>query len=412
MAGSLGVDGVAPARRGTGTLGQPPVSALAADGQPSGVGFDSYPMQPTEDPPAADPLAGLVNTPGGVAARQFFQEHAAAIGKLSEAERSDLFRLVSYVGDPKRIPPEHAANIRTAVGVLVDDGRLLEKDTTGKSILGIFSERIGQKTRNGGGSAWDLGEIICTTAWPISINQGARTSTCSAAVVQAMMARQDPANYARFATGLVFDGQGVAPSGETVKLSTTEKERQKGGYGEGRGSVIASIQGSLIAHARQYGPGSSEDAYGGGRRGASATYGGGRAGSPVTYGAGRGGRGGVYGGNAGDAGLSAEQADYLRQRLVGESDAAKGGLAYGIDLPDGRGHAVLVTGLTPEAVQFWDPADGQLKQVTRYQFDNEFGGHLLEDAADRSRAKRAEAVRLEAEQSPEVQVPSRFQSTM
>jgi hypothetical protein len=110
----------------------------------------------------------------------------------------------------------------------------------------------------------------------------------------------------------------------------------------------------------------------------------------------------------GPVGLTAEQADFMSQALMGgETSTAKGGVSYGVALADGRLHAVLVTDLSDKAVTFWDPADGQTKHLSLKDVEAACKPEKMSDAA-----KAELEARLDVQRDQGPPVPDRFNRSM
>jgi hypothetical protein len=185
---------------------------------------------------------------------------------------------------------------------LISSGVINQQDRSGKSILDQIHARLGQPLYAGdppdpapeGMREQALAELLHGIAHTEDICQGDNTTTCTTCVLQTLMARSDPANYARFALGLMFDGAGETPTGKRVQLGLGEVARRDDGS-----LVDPMIQGSLVAYGLSIGEGSQTGQAGGGRKGLGSVAGGGRGGTGGVGGGGRGGTDGVGGGGRG-----------------------------------------------------------------------------------------------------------------
>ncbi|MBM3276365.1 MAG: hypothetical protein FJZ00_14520, partial [Candidatus Sericytochromatia bacterium] len=216
-----------------------------------------------------------------------------------------------------RMTPEQAQKVRDIearlddaqasedLAKLISMGIMTLQDRSGKSILDQIHARLGQPLYAGdppdpapeGMREQALAELLHGIAHTEDICQGDNTTTCTTCVLQTLMARSDPANYARFALGLMFEGAGETPTGKRIQLDLGEVARRDDGS-----LVDPMIQGSLMAYGLSIGEGPQTGQAGGGRKGLGSVAGGGRGGTDGIGGGGRGGTGGVGGGGRGGTG--------------------------------------------------------------------------------------------------------------
>ncbi|MEB3298545.1 MAG: hypothetical protein VKO21_03570 [Candidatus Sericytochromatia bacterium] len=187
-----------------------------------------------------------------------------------------------------------------ALAKLLEEGVLLRKAPTGRAsdvpptILQLLASRAQAPTLAGGlkdrglSPAGQLANLVNQVAYPDKVYQGEGTNTCVVASLQTLMAQQDPAEYLRLATGLLWEGKVRLANEDLLELAPVDWQ----GETSGRSSTDAVLQEALMAHAERY-DGGDGDGIGGGR------YGGGRRGGGV-YGGGRRGGGAYGGGRRGD----------------------------------------------------------------------------------------------------------------
>lgn len=185
---------------------------------------------------------------------------------------------------------------------LLESKKLSSLDSTGKSLMEQIASRMDDQPAKALGKAKTtdlLYDMIKGIAKPEKIFQGDGTYTCGAASVQGILASESPAEYARLALGLTFDGKVKTKSGKTMALDTSEVGRKDGA----REIMDEAVQGSFKAHAQKYPDNAAEtdpnragrferfnaygNDYGAGRLGFASRFGAGRLGAAMRYGAGR-----------------------------------------------------------------------------------------------------------------------------
>ena len=240
--------------------------------------------------PGAAPVAGSNVDPthfNPEMVDRFFAEHVDTIARLSPDEQTGLRNLVgTLTGD--RVSEAMQQRGLHDLGTILENGVLMAKGEDGSTTLSQLTSRLGEPLHasiEGRFKREDaLSDLVNTLANPGGIYQGSGTQTCTAAVVETLMARSSPADFAKFATGLLYDGAGVTPSGASVGINGDELFLAELGKNTGRGPFNAVIQGSLMSYARNLNPSTGAEDIGGGRGGGKATYGGGRLSSRATYG--------------------------------------------------------------------------------------------------------------------------------
>lgn len=210
---------------------------------------------------------------------------------------------------------------------LLDGKKLTSIDSTGKSLIEQLEARMNDKPAKGLGKADAndlLYDVIKGIARPDKIFQGDGSFTCAPASVQGILASENPAEYARLALGLTFDGKAKTKSGKTIELDTSEVGKKDGA----RGTLDEAVQGSFKAHAEKYTEGGAAD-FGAGRVGGASRFGGGRLGSALRFGAGRLGGAARFGGGGvagvrafgqfakGNDGLTKAQIGHLYEDVIG-----------------------------------------------------------------------------------------------
>ncbi|MEB3237977.1 MAG: hypothetical protein VKO64_10175 [Candidatus Sericytochromatia bacterium] len=237
-------------------------------------------------------------------------EHESRIASLSAAQRQAFRELsesdrASFVGILESfagaLDDKVMEGTRAGLARLLEEGVLLRKAPTGRAsdvpptILQLLASRAQAPTLAAGlrerglTPAGQLANLINHVAYPDKVYQGEGTNTCVVASLQTLMAQQDPAEYLRLATGLIWEGKVRLANDDLLELAPVDWQ----GETVGRSSTDAVIQEALMAHAERYDDGSDEGigggSYGGGRRGGG-VYGGGRRGGG-RYGGGRRGEG-------------------------------------------------------------------------------------------------------------------------
>ncbi|MBM3270352.1 MAG: hypothetical protein FJZ01_22180 [Candidatus Sericytochromatia bacterium] len=293
-------------------------------------------------------------------------EQREALKRLSAEEREDFVKTYRAIGGTWGEQNEYARKASAAMRKLLTEGTLLDRDSKGGTLLRTLASHadrpLAQALAGAGlDQSGQLQNIINTLAYPDRVWQGQNTNTCVAASLQTVLAENDPSEFARIATGLIYEGEVELQNGETMKLFTGELWKEDGG----RSTTSQLIQGSFREFARQYpavpygeageGEESGGGRYGGsggrggGRYGTSGTRGGGRYGGGGTRGAGRYGTGGTRGGGtleAGSEGSTASGAgevgarsvpggvtDYQAQRMF---EAVAGTMAVAVPVGDGN----------------------------------------------------------------------------
>ncbi|MEB3204592.1 MAG: hypothetical protein VKP57_07820 [Candidatus Sericytochromatia bacterium] len=231
-------------------------------------------------------------------------EHEALLGTLSPPQRQAFRELsesdrASFAGVLEAFEGHLDSKVlegtRAGLARLLEEGVLLRKAPTGRAsdvpptVLQLLASRAQAPTiatglrERGLTPAGQLANLINHVAYPDKVYQGEGTNTCVVASLQTLMAQQDPAEYLRLATGLIWEGKVRLANDDLLELAPVDWQ----GETVGRSSTDAVLQEALMAHADRYDDG-SDSGIGGGK------YGGGRRGGGV-YGNGRRG-GGSYGG--------------------------------------------------------------------------------------------------------------------
>ena len=223
------------------------------------------------------------------------EDQKTAYKQLSATEREQFDATYQAVGGTWREQNEFAKKASAGVRKLLADGTLLDKDSQDGTLLGTLAAHAGKplaKSLEGKGldKGGQLQNIVNTVAYPDSVFQGENTNTCVAASLQTVLAQNDPAELARVATGLIWEGKVKLQAGDEMELSTTELFKQDGG----RSSTSALIQGSFRDYAAKFDAEGPE--MGGGRYGKGGSHGGGRYKGGGAHGGGRYKGGGTHGG--------------------------------------------------------------------------------------------------------------------
>jgi hypothetical protein len=143
-----------------------------------------------------------------------------ALAKLSPAEQASYQRVADGIG------PEPGG--RLALQLLLIEGKLTDprvKATDGKNLLDALAGLADQPIAKGLGKSRLLDETVREIAEPSAIKQEAR-GTCTVTVVQNLLAKQNPAEYARLVSGLASpDGKVALVNGDTLhRVAGTVKE--------------------------------------------------------------------------------------------------------------------------------------------------------------------------------------------
>lgn len=267
-----------------------------------------------------------------------------AFKELAPKSRADFNQVYQAVGGMWAEPTQYSKEASSGLRKLLQDGRLEAKDTEGQTLIGTLAKRAGQEVQpemQAHSSAIGvLQSAIKQVAFPDRVFQGENTNTCASTALQGILANEDPAEFMRLATGLVFDGKVDLAGGKSLKLDAHEV----GSVDGNRSALSQALQTSFDTFAKQFPPQSDAD-FGGGRVGGGGRYGGGRVGTPVAFGGGRvggtdrfgGGRvggtdrfgeggvggaegqrvGGANGGQVDGGGLTQNQIEKLYENVVG-----------------------------------------------------------------------------------------------
>jgi len=301
------------------------------------------------------------------------------------------------------------------LGVLLAAGKLTGEDSEGQTVL---DRLVGVLDRQPDPQLGEIGaqelvrQIVGDLARPFNIFQGKGTVTCAAASIQSSLACDQPAEYARIATQLLFDGKANLPNAER------EMELDPAGLSldEGRTALGDVMQESLASYARQFdddgswiGPTDDPSDLGGGAVGTKRGLGGGAVGAKRGLGGGAvGTKKGLGGGEIGQGdeasasedahGLTPGQIAHLYRDVVGRdvinvevNDEDRAIVAdqlrravndgekplVGVEAHDDAGnptrHAVQVIGVTkrpgkPEQVVFTDSQQGTPQSMPLDEF--------------------------------------------
>jgi len=228
-------------------------------------------------------------------------EHEALLATLSPTQRQAFRELsepdrASFAGVLEAFDGQLDSKVlegtRVGLARLLEEGVLLRKAPTGRAsdvpptMLQLLASRALAPTLAAGlrerglTPAGQLANLINHVAYPDKVYQGEGTNTCVVASLQTLMAQQDPAEYLRLATGLIWEGKVRLANDDLLELAPVDWQ----GETVGRSSTDAVLQEALMAHADRYDDGSDSGigggSYGGGRRGGG-SYGGGRRGEGI-----------------------------------------------------------------------------------------------------------------------------------
>ncbi len=234
-------------------------------------------------------------------------EQKTAFKQLSTEERDQFSKAYQAVGGTWAEQNDYAKKASHGLRKLLAEGRLLDADSQGGTLLATLAAHADKPLAKpladaGLDQTGQLQNLVNMIAYPDSVFQGENTNTCVVASLQTVLAQNDPAELARIAAGVIWEGEVKLHKGDTLKLVTSELWKDDGG----RSSTSQIIQGSFREFARQFPPepvmGRDGGEYGGGRGGGGGVRGGGRYGSKGTHGGGRYGVAGTYGGGRGGGG--------------------------------------------------------------------------------------------------------------
>ncbi|MBM3268321.1 MAG: hypothetical protein FJZ01_11790 [Candidatus Sericytochromatia bacterium] len=337
----------------------------------------------------------------GSPAEKFKAEHSVAYSQLPAEQQQKLDQVVNKLCDYETQQDRLCDRTHEDLGHLLNSGALKQKDATGKTIIDHLAARADQPLHpqiaeglNGSQQNGAIHDLIHSVAHPESINQGEGTYTCTTAVVQTLLAVSYPADYVGMTAGLLYDGVGRTPTGEAIKLDTTELYENEIGRRTGRGITDAVFQGSLLTYAQQSFPADGGKGVTGGRFSASYTFGGGRFSRSVTF------------GGEQQGGLTSTQVGGLLDKVLGiktqdievtagnrdqafsmfttslsvardsdnkgmgarERRALQNGIPVGVETQDGRFHEILVTDARDGKVFYMDPVDGKTHDMDEGEF--------------------------------------------
>lgn len=314
---------------------------------------------------------------------------------LPEKERQRVDRLLEAVKSP---PGDQAKLAHEAIEKLLANkifqppkGKRSGKEaqSPGNPVLAELDARLGKPlTSELAAQGLDVGDvtqqIVTALAFPGWVFQGKGTATCVPASLETILAKTAPAEYARVAGGLLWDGQVTLRGGQTLELSTAELGINDGG----RGSVHQLLQGSMLRLGQRLGDaGEEEDPFGGGRYARPAVFGAGTylPGDPRPPADGQG-----PGDAAGPppAGLTGKQASLLYEQVVGDpvvpfkvdganrkaawsmvkaAVAELGSASVGVATVDARGmtvfHEITITRIGDSKVEIADSGLGDTQMV-------------------------------------------------
>lgn len=244
-------------------------------------------------------------------------EELQALKELSVDQRAKFGELYEQLGGLKTDADPGTRQAVDGLERLLKEGTLETKDFMGGSLLDTFHSRLKQTPDAQMGDVTPqslLQTVINHIAAPTAVSQGKDTNTCACAALQTIVANQDPAEYARLATGLAFDGKVSLKGGEEMVLDASEVGKLDD---DGRSPLSQAIQGTFKKFAEQFPEEGTED-YGGGRLGRG-RFGGGRLGSGGKYGDGTLGSGTIGGANGGQVnggGLTQNQIEKLYESVI------------------------------------------------------------------------------------------------
>lgn len=242
-----------------------------------------------------------------------------AFRELTPASRQDFSHVYEAVGGLWAEKTEQATDAAQGLGKLLQDGKVEALDTQGDTLIHTLAVRTHDQLQPAlQGHNETIGLLqsaIKQVAFPDNVFQGDNTNTCASTALQGILAKEDPAEFMRIATGLAFDGKATFESGATIKLDAHEV----GSASDGNRSVLSqALQTSFDTFAKQFPPVSETD-FGGGRVGGGGRYGGGRVGGGSRFGDGvvDGSVGGASGGQVDGGGLTPNQIEKLYEKVVG-----------------------------------------------------------------------------------------------
>lgn len=257
-----------------------------------------------------------------------------AFKELTPQSRANFQTVYEKIGGLYAEQSPYAKEASHGMRKMLQEHRLEVKDTKGETLIDTLAKRADQPLQEAMQANSQTGgilqSVIKQVAYPDRVYQGENTNTCASTALQGILATEDPAEFARIATGLVFDGQVDLQGGANLKLDASKVN--DGADGD-RSQLSDALQTSFDTFAKQF-PAESETDFGGGRAGGGGRYGGGRAAGAGRFGGGRVGGGGRYGeGEVGSAagaaigganggqvdggGLTQNQIEKLYEKAVG-----------------------------------------------------------------------------------------------
>ncbi|HEY9855208.1 MAG TPA: hypothetical protein V6D05_05675 [Stenomitos sp.] len=360
-------------------------------------------------PPSEADRAENAKAPISQAHEEVFEalapEQQQAFRELSPQGRQDFDKVYRAVGGLWAEPTQYSLEASGGLNKLLTDHKLEVKDTEGGSLIGTLAKRCDQDLQPDlqplSSTKGILQAAIKQVAYPDNVYQGENTNTCASTALQGIMASEDPAEFLRVTTGLVFDGHVKLQSGTDLKLDGSKAAWDGDG---GRSIFSDAVQTSFDSFAKQF-PAESDEDFGGGRVGGGGRYGGGRVGGGDRFGGGRVGGGsrfgegeatgaqvgGANGGQVDGGGLTQNQIENLYEQVAGRlavnitvqddnrfsaldgvAAALEGGqkVPVGVQGVDGQGnathHMISVLDIQKDAsdpgkdkVVFTDPGTGQ-----------------------------------------------------
>ncbi|MBM3270615.1 MAG: hypothetical protein FJZ01_23520 [Candidatus Sericytochromatia bacterium] len=212
---------------------------------------------------------------------EFNKEERAAYRRLSPAEREKFRKVYEYAYYEKQ-SGEQAGGSESAQSALrsaLKQGAMQRVDHNGTSVLDHFARRVGDGLAPGlKGAGLDgrqqLGNMAREIAFASATFQGAGTRDCVAASMELQLARRDPGEFMRVATGLVFDGKATlhGPDGRDSIMRLDAGALKTDVGPKVRSTTNQLIQQSFMTYARESFPaGTDDNRWVGGERGTGLT---------------------------------------------------------------------------------------------------------------------------------------------
>jgi hypothetical protein len=198
--------------------------------------------------------------------KQAFSTLAEAIGRTSPSPEklelgvADLGRLAQLAVYGRFVSLSVDSQGSIVMGESVARARQGSLSGESGSLLSQLADRVAQPlgggvvpgNGNSGPTPADLGLAIThTIAQYETISQGPGTATCVSAALERMLAQTRPAEYARLAAGLAWDGQVTLQNGLRVSIANSART----GPGGGKRDVVSKVfQESMLEFARSTPP--------------------------------------------------------------------------------------------------------------------------------------------------------------